>query len=215
MFEVNGVCAKERHFFWKRLFDIVFSSLVLLFLSPLFLLIALLVYVDSRGPIFYSQPRVGRGGRVFPCYKFRSMVVDADCMLDHLLKVRSDLANEWLLRRKLGDDPRVTRVGSFLRTTCLDELPQFWNVLRGDLSVVGPRAVVWEEIVSYWGKRAAKILTVRPGLTGLWQVSARAAGTYETRLHLEETYVDRRNFFLDVLLILRTLPMVVFSRGGY
>lgn len=204
-----------KHIPLKRFFDLVFSLSVLIFAAPLFLIIALLVLVPSRGKIVYAHKRVGRGGKIFRCYKFRTMYHNADERLKQLLEQNPELREEWSRAFKLQKDPRVTPVGRILRKTSLDELPQFLNVLKGDLSVVGPRPVIEEEMRKYMGPKAAKILSIRPGITGLWQVSGRSDTSYVTRIALDENYVDTHSFTLDMKLILKTIPAILSSRGAY
>lgn len=207
---------KIRHFPLKRFFDIVFSLFCLLVGAPVFFLIALLIYITSPGRVVYSHERVGRGGKPFKCYKFRSMYADADQRLQHLLAKDKKLKKEWEATFKLKKDPRVTPFGLFLRKTSLDELPQFWNVLKGDLSVVGPRPVVKEEIEKYYCLKAYKILSIRPGLTGPWQVSGRSnIQSYDERIRLDEYYVDHPSFFYDLKLIAKTIPAMMFAKGAY
>ena len=212
---LDRVSLKVQQNWSKRLFDLCFATAVLTLGSPLFLAIALLVKCTSRGPILYRQQRVGQGGQLFSCYKFRSMFRDADRRLHALLARDSQLRDEWKATYKLKADPRTTPIGKWLRKTSLDELPQFWNVLKGDLSVVGPRPVVPQEMRQYFGARTTKLLSVKPGLTGLWQVSGRNNTTYEERLALDERYVDTHNFWLDLVLIARTPLVMLFSRGAY
>lgn len=204
-----------RHNFGKRLFDLLFATTVVLLGSPIFIGIALAIALTSRGPIFYRQERVCRGAKPFYCYKFRSMFKDADRRLHALLATDPVLFAEWKATFKLKNDPRITPVGKFLRKTSLDELPQFWNVLKGDLSVVGPRPVVKQEVEEYLGPRALKILSVKPGLTCFWQISGRNNMTYAERLALDERYVDERSFWLDLKLIAKTIPAMLFSKGAY
>jgi len=206
---------RVRHLPVKRIFDILFSVLVLTLGSPLFLLIALLIKCTSKGKVIYYQTRVGRGGKTFKCYKFRTMYKDADRRLQSMLDESEEMRKEWIEQRKLKKDPRVTRIGKLLRKTSLDELPQFYNVLKGNLSIVGPRPVVQEEINEYFGVKAYKILSIRPGLTGIWQVSGRNNTSYAHRVHLDETYVDTRSFWLDLKLIIKTIPCMLFARGAY
>jgi exopolysaccharide production protein ExoY len=206
---------KIRHSPLKRLFDIIFSIFALIAGLPLFFIIALSICLTSRGKIIYSHERIGRGARSFRCYKFRTMHRDADARLTKLLEQDPELLHEWELNRKLKRDPRVTKIGSFLRKTSLDELPQFWNVLKGDLSVVGPRPVVKAEVVHFYGAKAHKILSVRPGLTGIWQVSGRSDTSYENRVALDELYIDQRSIKLDCLLVLKTIPAMFLAKGAY
>lgn len=212
---MNSSAIKIRHTPGKRLFDIFFSFFVLTFGFPLFLIIALAIRFSSKGKVFYYHERIGRGGKPFLCYKFRTMYADADSRLKEILESNPAFKMEWEASRKLKKDPRITPIGNFLRKTSLDELPQFWNVLKGDLSTVGPRPVVEEEMKNYLGEKAGKILSIRPGLTGIWQVSGRNDTSYQTRVCLDEKYVDTHSFLLDVLLILKTIPKMIFSRGAY
>ncbi len=203
-----------RHLPLKRSFDIFFSLMALLLGLPILALIALLIKLTSRGPAIYSQQRIGRGGVPFRCYKFRTMRPDAEETLRQLLASDPAAREEWLSKRKLTRDPRVTPIGSFLRKTCLDELPQFWNVLRGDLSIVGPRPVCADEITQFYGVKAYKILSVRPGVTGIWQTSDRRTVTYPERIAMDEEYVEKQSFPLDLLLILKTIPAMFRPRGA-
>lgn len=204
-----------RHIPIKRFFDILFSLLALVLCAPLFLIIALAVRFSSPGKVIYYQKRIGRGGKPFHCYKFRTMYPDADKRLIELLESDPSLKAEWKKTCKLKNDPRVTPIGSFLRKTSLDEFPQFMNVLKGDLSVVGPRPVVQVEVMEHLGPKAAKILSIRPGLTGLWQISGRNDISYEKRIQLDEHYIDHHSLLLDIKLIIKTIPAMIFSRGAY
>ncbi len=198
----------------KRAFDLVFSLAVLVLTAPLFALLCAAVRLSSPGPILYGHVRVGRGGRAFRCWKFRTMVVDADEQLRMLFEARPDLREEFEQAFKLRQDPRVTRVGQFLRKTSLDELPQFFNVLRGDMSVVGPRPLVVEETARY-GHALAQVLRVRPGITGLWQVSGRNDVPYAQRIVLDARYAARRSLLFDLLIVVRTLGVLLpWSRNG-
>ena len=200
----------------KRGGDIVFSLLVLSLGSPLFLLLAVLVKLSSRGSVFYRQRRIGRGYKGFGCLKFRTMRRDADRVLAALLEADPKLRAEFERDHKLKRDPRITPLGKFLRRSSLDELPHFINVLRGEMSVVGPRPIVWDELRRY-GRNMDEVLSVRPGLTGLWQVSGRNNLTYRTRVRLDLTYVRQRNFWLDLGIVLRTIGVVLLpmDRGAY
>lgn len=204
-----------QHFPLKRAFDLAFSFLFLTFFSPFFLILALSIRISSHGRAIYSHERIGRGGKAFKCYKFRTMYEDAESRLEALLRSNPTLREEWNRSFKLKNDPRITPFGRFLRKTSLDELPQFWNVFKGDLSIVGPRPVVQEELNHHFGVKAYKILSIRPGLTGLWQVSGRSDTSYETRIRLDETYVDTQSFFLDLKLILKTIPCMICLKGAY
>lgn len=192
----------------KRLTDFVVSLVALAMLSPLLVVIAVLVTWSIGGPCIYKHRRVGRNGLPFNCYKFRSMLPDSDGILRaHLLAV-PDAAREWQATHKLKNDPRVTRLGKLLRSTSLDELPQFFNVLRGDMSCVGPRPIVFAELERY-GPSASMYFKVRPGLTGLWQVSGRSRLSYADRVALDRHYVLHRSVFGDLAIIARTIPAVM------
>jgi exopolysaccharide production protein ExoY len=204
-----------RHIPVKRAFDILFSICALILGAPLFIFLIIITFCSS-GKIFYAHERLGRGGKPFRCYKFRSMYADADQRLNEILANDPEKKAEWEKTFKLKNDPRVTPIGGFLRKTSLDELPQFWNVLRGDLSIVGPRPVVQAELNKYFGVKAYKILSVRPGLTGPWQVSGRSnINCYQQRIKLDESYIDRQSFLLDLKLIAKTIPAIVTSKGAY
>jgi exopolysaccharide production protein ExoY len=199
----------------KRAFDILFTLVALIITAPIFLLIAFTIRLTSKGSIIYKQERIGWRGKPFHCYKFRTMHADASHQLTQLLEENPALKKEWEKTYKLKDDPRVTPFGKFLRKTSLDEIPQFWNILKGDLSTVGPRPLVLKEIEHFYGKKAGKILSVRPGLTGLWQTSGRSNLSYGMRVLLDEIYVDNQSLFFDVFLILKTIPVILFSKGAY
>lgn len=199
----------------KRIFDILFSLGAILFFLPLGLIIALLIKGTSPGRIFYSCKRVGKDGQPIYCWKFRTMCQDADKKLQEILLQNPQLKQEWDTYYKLKDDPRVSGIGKILRKTSLDELPQFWNVLLGDLSVVGPRPVTEEEIQKYFGEKASKILSVRPGLTGIWQTSGRSLLTFEERIRLEESYIEMQSLIFDLKIICKTIPMIFISRGAF
>ncbi|MEY3730622.1 MAG: hypothetical protein RLZZ57_1378, partial [Pseudomonadota bacterium] len=196
----------------KRALDIVGAGLGLVVLAPFFLIVAMMVRADG-GPAFFAHQRVGRGGKLFGCLKFRSMVIDSQARLEALLANDPAARAEWDATRKLKNDPRITRVGRFLRSTSLDELPQLINVLRGEMSLVGPRPVQEAEIDRYYGASAAHYMAVRPGITGLWQVSGRSETSYESRVALDVAYVSRPSLLADIAILLRT-PVAVLSRRG-
>ncbi|WP_269930684.1 sugar transferase [Aminobacter sp. HY435] len=198
----------------KRSFDIVGASAGLIALSPLFLLIALLVKASDGGPAFYGHRRIGRAGRIFHCLKFRTMVRNGDAVLAAHLRGNPEARAEWEATRKLKDDPRVTRVGAVLRKLSLDELPQIVNILLGDMSIVGPRPVVRDEL-EYYGKSAVFYFKSRPGLTGLWQVSGRNDVSYDSRVAFDRHYVENWSLSQDIRIILKTVPAVCMSRGSY
>lgn len=197
----------------KRCVDILGAALLGILLSPLLLLLAFLLKCEG-GPVLFRHVRVGRNGRPFRCLKFRTMVPRADQVLRELLAGNALLREEWQRDRKLRVDPRVTRLGRFLRTTSLDELPQLWNVLRGHMSLVGPRPVVRVELRRY-GRSSRCYLRVRPGITGLWQVSGRNETAYRRRVAIDVLYVRRHGLLLDLQILLRTALVVVGRRGAY
>jgi len=197
--------------FFKRGLDVVLAALILVVLSPLMAGLALLVAIDGGG-VLYAHRRSGRDGRAFGCLKFRTMITDAEECFQEYLAHHPDTVREWLADRKLRFDPRVTPVGRLLRSTSLDELPQLLNVLRGDMSLVGPRPVTDEELPLY-GDRLGLYLSVRPGLTGLWQVSGRNDVDFAARVALDERYVRDMGFLADLRILLRT-PAVVLRRAG-
>ena len=199
--------------FAKRLFDVIFSLAVLILFFPIYLLLAILVAISSPGPIFYVQERVGKNYRHFGCIKFRTMVENADEMLLDIMQESAHLREEFEDNFKLKKDPRITRIGRFLRLTSLDEFPQFWNVLKGDMSVVGPRPLVPEEIPKY-GRYMDKIVTIRPGITGLWQVSGRNDIPYPHRVQIDVYYVNFRNFWLDLWLIVKTIGVIISTKNN-
>ncbi len=202
--------------FLKRLFDIVFSLSVLILFSPIYIILALLIALSSKGPVFYVQQRVGKNYRTFNCIKFRTMVNNADEILMELMAMSPQLREEFESNFKLKTDPRITKIGHFLRLTSLDEFPQFWNVLKGDMSVVGPRPLVEEELPKY-GDYIGHVLTIRPGITGLWQVSGRNDIPYPRRVQIDLHYVNFRSFWLDLWIILKTVNVVIMpkNKGAY
>lgn len=197
-----------------RGFDVTVTAIAIIALLPLMLLIALMVRATSTGPVVFCQKRVGRDGVMFPCLKFRSMVVDAQAQLDRLLAQSEEARQEWERDQKLRRDPRITPIGDFLRKTSLDELPQLFNILVGQMSIVGPRPIVEGEIVRY-GSRFGHYCSVRPGLTGLWQISGRNDVSYAMRVRLDSLYAQRRSLSLNVAICFRTVPALLTSRGCY
>ena len=200
----------------KRIGDIIFSLLVLTLGSPIFILIGILVKLSSPGAVFYIQKRVGRNYREFGCIKFRTMHKDADNLLPNLLEKYPLMRKEFEKDFKLRQDPRITKLGRFLRRSSLDELPQFFNVLKGEMSVVGPRPIVANEINKY-SLYMEEVISVRPGLTGLWQVSGRNNLSYKKRVELDLVYARNRNFILDLEIIILTLGVLLFpmDRGAF
>jgi len=209
------VKAAKPQLFFKRLFDILFSLSILTIFFPLFLIITLAIRLTSKGNAIYGQMRVGKNGIPFRCYKFRTMYQNAETKLHEILANDPVRKREWETTHKLKNDPRITSIGTFLRKSSLDELPQFWNVLKGDLSVVGPRPVVQEEITKHFGNKALKIFSIRPGITGLWQISGRSDTSYSKRIALDEYYVENRNFLRDLKIIILTIPSIFSKKGAY
>ncbi|WP_455675926.1 sugar transferase [Pradoshia sp.] len=195
----------------KRWMDVIFSILGLLLLMPLFVIVALLIKLeDIRSPVFFKQVRVGKDGRTFDMYKFRSMINNAEGLLDSLLDQNE--ASGALFKMK--DDPRVTKIGHFIRKTSIDELPQLWNVLKGDMSLVGPRPPLPREVESYTEYHKQR-LSVVPGCTGLWQVSGRSSVGFETMVELDLYYIRNRNFFYDLKLICKTIIIIFYPNNAY
>jgi len=197
----------------KRLFDIVFSLSVLVLCAPLYLCLAVTIAATSSGSIFYIQERVGKNHRRFGCIKFRTMIPNADLLLSEMMAESADIRQEFSENFKLKSDPRITKIGKFLRTTNLDEFPQFINVLKGEMSIVGPRPLVPEEIERY-GTQIDRVLTIRPGITGLWQVSGRNNIPYAQRIRIDVSYVKRRNFWLDIRIVIKTVLLTIVPRNN-
>ena len=193
----------------KRAFDIVFSFCVLVAMTPVFLLVALAIKLNSPGPVFYLSNRIGKKGRVFKCVKFRTMVADAEQRKAELLHMNE---RDGVLF-KVTNDPRVTPLGRFMRKFSIDELPQFWNVLRGEMSVVGPRPPLGEEVKEYSLSHLRR-LEVTPGITGLWQVQGRQDPSFASYVSLDVTYIDNWSLWLDFSIILRTIAVVFQGTGA-
>ena len=200
----------------KNLLDFLFSIFFLIGSLPLFLVISLLIKLSSRGPIFFLQERIGKNNIPFKCIKFRTMHPEAKDILENLLMKDEKLKIEFEQTHKIKNDPRITTIGKLLRKTSLDELPQFINVLKNEMSIVGPRPIVNKEKNKY-GKNLKKVLSVKPGITGLWQVSGRNNLTYKTRIKLDLNYVDNYNFLMDIRILIRTIGVILFplDRGAY
>lgn len=198
--------------FIKRTFDFIISGLSLILLSPIFLLIAVLIKFDSKGKVFYKHKRIGKNGEYIYLYKFRSMYSDSKERLEKMLE-DPKIRKEWEENYKLDNDPRITKIGSFLRKTSLDELPQLFNILVGDMSIVGPRPIIDDEIKKY-GSNKDKLLSVTPGLTGWWACNGRSCTSYEDRMKLELYYVDHRSILLDIKVIIKTAISVIKKDGA-
>lgn len=198
------------YLFIKRLFDIVASFIAIIIFIPIFICISISIKVESKGPVLFKHKRIGYKGKVIYLYKFRSMVNNAE---DLIKTFTPEQQKEWKESYKLKDDPRITRVGSFLRKTSLDELPQLLNILNGDLSVVGPRPVIGDELEKY-GLNKEKFLSVKPGLTGYWACHGRSNTTYNERMKMELFYVDNMSFCMDMKIILETVVSVLKKEGA-
>lgn len=198
----------------KRILDVCGAISGLIVFSPLLLACALLIKVGSPGPVLYAQTRLGRKGRMFRMWKLRTMHCNADQLLEACLRSDASMRLEWTRERKLRHDPRVTWIGHFLRRFSLDELPQFWNVLTGDMSLVGPRPIQYDEMARY-ARRFAAYCSVRPGLTGLWQVSGRSDTTYEERITLDVIYSRTWSVEFDLMIMAQTFGVVFRGRGAY
>ncbi len=204
------------HTEWKRGFDVIFSSLVLLFMSPIFLLIAGIIKFSDGGPVFYKHRRIAAAGREFDCLKFRTMKVNADQEIDRILKENPALKEEWEKTFKLKDDPRVTTIGKFLRKTSLDEFPQFFNVLKGDMSVVGARPIVGEELDNFYQESAGRYCSMKPGITGPWQIGKRSdTEDYAERVKIDDWYILNYSLWSDIKIIAKTVVAVFRGKGAY
>jgi len=197
----------------KRIFDLIGSSILLTIFSPIFLYFSWKIRSDG-GPAFFAQKRMGKGGKQFSCYKFRSMRTDAETVLKQLLASDARLRQEWEEEQKLKEDPRITAIGQFLRKFSIDELPQLWNVFKGDMSLVGPRPVMREELKRY-GYSQFYYLETSPGITGLWQISGRNDLSYETRVHLDAWYVRNWSIWYDITILFKTIRVVITRDGAY
>lgn len=194
----------------KRIMDVVFSSIALVVLSPVFAIIALAIKIESKGPVFFKHTRIGKNGKIIKIYKFRSMVQNAE---DLIKNFTPEQMKEYKENYKLADDPRITKVGKFLRKTSLDELPQLINIIKGELSIIGPRPVVQDELEKY-GPNAQKFLSVTPGLTGYWAANGRSSTTYEERMEMELFYVDNLSFKMDMKVFFKTFGAVIKREGA-
>lgn len=213
----QGIASRQevRRMRVKRYVDLLGGLIFFLLFGGIYLILWWMVLWTTGGPAIYRHKRVGRGGKEFFCLKFRSMVVNSDEVLRDLLEKDPVARLEWNTTFKLRNDPRITRFGRFIRKTSLDELPQFWNVLRGDMSIVGPRPVVRKELDIYYGAHAQTYFKVRPGITGPWQVGGRSDLSYPERVALDTNYVKNWTIRGDLLLIAKTVGVVFHRRGSY
>lgn len=199
---------------FKRVTDVFLAAVTLFFMSPIFILVALIVKMQDGGSVFFVHERIGFQGRTFGCIKFRTMCHNAESKLTQYLVANPHAAHEWERSQKLKEDPRITAAGSVLRRLSFDELPQLINVLKGEMSLVGPRPITADELRRY-GRDAVYYLSVRPGLTGAWQVSGRNDVSYEERVRLDTDYCKTWSGAKDMHIMLRTLPVLLFRRGSY
>lgn len=212
--EIKNNLSNPLIYLTKRMIDYIMGVIIAILLIPVFIIISILIKLDSKGPVIYAHKRIGKNGKYFICYKFRTMYTDADKRLKELLEKDPEKKKEWETYWKLKDDPRVTRLGKFLRKTSLDELPQIFNVLKGEMSLVGPRPVVKKEIEEYYKEDAYFYFMVPPGVTGLWQVSGRSNTSYEYRVSLDSWYVKNWNLWLDIVILLKTIKAVIKREGA-
>ena len=200
----------ESYKFIKRFLDIMLALVGMIVLSPVFLIIALAIKLESKGPVFFKHTRIGKDGKIIKIYKFRSMVDNAENLIKSFTP---EQMKEYKENYKLSNDPRVTKVGKFIRKTSLDELPQLINILKGDLSIIGPRPVVAEELKRY-GSNIEKFLSVTPGLTGFWAANGRSCTSYEQRMQMELFYIDNLSLKLDVKVFFKTIEAVIKREGA-
>ena len=196
----------------KRFLDILFAFLLIIFLSPLFLIIGILIKISSKGSIIYIQKRIGKNNTSFSCFKFRTMHPQSKYLLKKILIKNQDYKNQFSETRKIINDPRITKIGKFLRFSSLDELPQIFNVFKGDMSFIGPRPIVKSEIKKY-GKNFDKVFSIKPGISGLWQVSGRNKLSYDRRIELDIYYAENVNFILDIKIFIKTIIVILFPFG--
>lgn len=214
--DINTSCSinTKRVFFCynavKRIFDIFSATCALVIFSPIFLVLSIWVRFDSKGPVFFGHTRIGKDGRNIKVYKFRTMVVNAQEVFNNFTEEQK---REFEKNFKLDNDPRITKVGGFLRRTSLDELPQLVNIIKGDMSVVGPRPIVEKEKIKY-GKYMDRLVTIKPGLTGFWQANGRSDTSYEERVKMDMYYIDNRSLLLDIKIIFKTVISVVKKEGA-
>ena len=215
----NKTIIIEKYFFTilnykiiKRFLDFIFAFLLIILLIPLFLIIGILIKISSKGSIIYIQKRIGKNNTSFSCYKFRTMHPQSKYLLKKILIKNKDFKNQFSETRKIINDPRITRIGKFLRFSSLDELPQIFNVLIGDMSFIGPRPIVKSEIKKY-GKEFGKVFSIKPGISGLWQVSGRNNLSYDKRVELDINYSENINFLLDIKIFIRTIVVILFPFG--
>jgi lipopolysaccharide/colanic/teichoic acid biosynthesis glycosyltransferase len=207
---VCKVNERKGYLFLKRTFDVISSGIAIIMFTPIFILLIILIRLDSKGAALFGHKRMGKNGKEISVYKFRTMVINAQEVLENFTPEQKA---EFEKNFKLENDPRITKIGSFLRKTSLDELPQLVNILKGDMSVVGPRPIVQAEVEKY-GQFADKFFSVMPGLTGHWQANGRSDTTYEERVQMDMYYIDNRSFMMDIKIILQTVVSVIKKEGA-
>lgn len=211
---VKNNLARPYYRFFKRVFDMLSTLCGMIVFLPIGLIIAAIIYITDPGPILFKHKRIGQGGKEFYCYKFRSMIVDAEIALKEYLEINPEAQEEWNTDFKLKNDPRITSIGRFLRRTSLDEFPQLINVLKGEMSLVGPRPIVKAEIEKY-GEYIHDFYLVPPGITGVWQVSGRSDTTYEERVRMDSWYVHNWSVWIDIVYLVKTIRIVIQGKGAY
>lgn len=208
--DVKTKISKKVYIKIKRVIDVILASVALILLSPLFAIITIAIKIDSKGPVFFAHKRIGKNGNIIKLYKFRSMVINAEELIKSFTP---EQMKEYKENYKLTNDPRITKVGKFLRKTSLDELPQLINIINGDLSIIGPRPVVADELEKY-GVNKDKFLSVTPGLTGYWAANGRSNTTYEQRMKMELYYIDNLSLKMDIKVFFKTILSVVKKEGA-
>lgn len=208
--DVKTKISKKVYIKIKRVIDVILASVALILLSPLFAIIAIAIKIDSKGPVFFAHKRIGKNGKIIKLYKFRSMVINAEELIKSFTP---EQMKEYKENYKLTNDPRITKVGKFLRKTSLDELPQLINIINGDLSIIGPRPVIADELEKY-GTNKDKFLSVTPGLTGYWAANGRSNTTYEQRMEMELYYIDNLSLKMDIKVFFKTILSVVKKEGA-
>ena len=194
----------------KRFMDVILATIALVVLSPIFLIIAIAIKIESKGPVFFKHARIGKNGKIIKLYKFRSMVMNAEKLIKSFTP---EQMKEYKENYKLTNDPRITKIGKFLRKTSLDELPQLFNIIKGDLSIIGPRPVITDELKKY-GTNTEKFLSVTPGLTGYWAANGRSCTTYEQRMQMELYYIDNLSLKMDIKVFFKTIEAVIKREGA-
>ena len=214
MLKIKNQLARRRNRVIKRAFDLLFTICGGLCILPFLLVIAVMVAFDNKGNVIFAHRRIGRGGKEFKCYKFQTMIPNAQEALEKYLAENPEARKEWEESFKLTNDPRVTKLGNILRKTSLDEMPQLWNVIKGDMSLVGPRPIVAKEIERY-GEYFREYAMVTPGITGMWQASGRSDTTYEERVEMDTWYVRNWSVWIDLMYLFKTVKIVFTGKGAY